>query len=461
MCAQPWPPTKDSSPHPGRALSSMQPRVGEAAAHTHIAAQAPCCSGQPAGRPDVCIDTIVAPRLRAMAQSMCTGLSQGTCWALHPHTLHPPAKAHMGHAQNKIPARKPHIPSSVRHPEHQLNSSRRNTVWCLSQRQVLKHSLLQQQHHATPSSTLAWQEASKTSGNPCHGGGHSPHTRVRKRTADKGPKNRAACASLQHPPNKTVQACTPAPALWPVRQQVGNAACSQQSLRQVVGYLQTKSRRQGGTPTEVALSEKQRQSANAASSTVRSGPGEEGAQCWGTATSLACCAACLLLSPSRAPAEYNDPSPARQECMHLKTTPLPFTECSLQPGCCTRQSKQRCLLHNRLAPSATPIALWQPTRSDTQHIAGNTPLPKQLIPRQLPGVCSWRICISHIIAFMAAALSRGVCRLTCSSLSPTLVPCRAWMDLVADVCSAKFTKPTPLHCPLCGSLSTLTDRMAP
>jgi hypothetical protein len=80
-----------------------------------------------------------------------------------------------------------------------------------SQRQVLKHSLLQQQHHATPSSTLAWQEASKTYGNPCHGGGNSPRTRLRKRTADKRPKNRAACTSLQHPPQQDsagVHTCT-------------------------------------------------------------------------------------------------------------------------------------------------------------------------------------------------------------------------------------------------------------
>lgn len=41
---------------------------------------------------------------------------------------------------------------------------------------------------------------------------------------------------------------------------------------------------------------------------------------------------------------------------------------------------------------------------------------------------------------IAAARRRGVCRLTCSSLSPTLVPCRAWMDLTAEVCSAKFCK---------------------
>lgn len=41
---------------------------------------------------------------------------------------------------------------------------------------------------------------------------------------------------------------------------------------------------------------------------------------------------------------------------------------------------------------------------------------------------------------IAAALRRGVCRLTCSSLSPTLVPCSAWMDLTAAVCSAKFCR---------------------
>lgn len=61
----------------------------------------------------------------------------------------------------------------------------------------------------------------------------------------------------------------------------------------------------------------------------------------------------------------------------------------------------------------------------------------------------------------ADARMRGVCRLTCIDLSPTLVPCSAWMERSAEPCSAKLTKPTPRHWPLCGSVSTFTDRMAP
>lgn len=45
----------------------------------------------------------------------------------------------------------------------------------------------------------------------------------------------------------------------------------------------------------------------------------------------------------------------------------------------------------------------------------------------------------------ADARMRGVCRLTCMDLSPTLVPCSAWMERIAEACSAKLTKPTPRH----------------
>ena len=58
-------------------------------------------------------------------------------------------------------------------------------------------------------------------------------------------------------------------------------------------------------------------------------------------------------------------------------------------------------------------------------------------------------------------LDRCDCRLTCRCLSDTFMPLSVWIASSAPWGSAKLTKPTPLHLPVCSSWRTFTLRMAP
>lgn len=78
--------------------------------------------------------------------------------------------------------------------------------------------------------------------------------------------------------------------------------------------------------------------------------------------------------------------------------------------------------------------------------------------RRRAGTAAGRSCArtGHTTARM-----RGVWRLTCISLSATLVPCSACMARTASSWTEKFTNPTPRQTLVSGSHSTLTDMIAP